>query len=121
MRRPCIRTISWCYSRRILCRLAAVASPILKSETKGEVELRFDDVYTFWEPAFGFRLEVRGTKTPPLEICVISDERLAKSAGAACVQRTLSPSISEGDKVTASPVPDKENIGLLLDIELERH
>lgn len=101
-------------------RLAAVASPILKSETKGEVELRFHDVDPpSWEPAFGFRLEVRGTKTPPLEICVISDERLAKSAGAACVQRTLSPSISEGDKVTASPVPDKDNIGLLLDIELE--
>lgn len=101
-------------------RLTEVASPILKSETKGEVELEFHDVVPpSWEPAFGFRLEVRGRKTPPLGICVISDERLAKSARAACADRALSLPISEGDKVTPSPVPEKDNIGLLLDIELE--
>lgn len=101
-------------------RLAVVASPTLKSETKGEVELRFHNVEPpSWDPAFGFRLEVRGTKTPPLRICVISDERLAKSAGAVCANRTLSASTSDRDKVSPSSVMEKDNIGLLLDIELE--
>lgn len=100
--------------------LAEVASPALKAETKGEVEIRFRDMEPpSWEAAFGFRLEVRGTKTPPFRICMIADERLAKTATAVYANGTLSPSPSEPGKATPGPVQEKDNIGLLLDIELE--
>jgi flagellar motor switch protein FliN/FliY len=101
-------------------RLAGVASPALKAETKAEVEFRFHDTEPpSWEAAFGFRLEVRGTKTPPIKICMISDESLAKSVTSACANRAFSPSATERGKGIPSTVPEKDNIGLLLDIELE--
>jgi len=104
-------------------RFAGVASTALKSKIKGEVELLFRDLEPpSWEAAFGFRLEVRGEKTRLLKICMISDEGLAKSATTACATCAVPPPTSEPEKVIPSPVPvveGNDNIGLLLDIELE--
>jgi flagellar motor switch protein FliN/FliY len=104
-------------------RFAGVASAALKSKTKGEVELLFRALEPpSWEAALGFRLEVRGEKTRPLNIRMVADEGWAKSAATACATGAVPPRTTEPEKVVPSPasvVQGTDNIGLLLDIELE--
>lgn len=103
--------------------LAKAASIALARSAIGNVEIRFRDFERpSWEAAIRFRLALRGTKTPPLEVCVWIDEIVAKSAAAARAAGVLPVSDSESGKEVASqatPVHETDNIGLLLDIELE--
>jgi flagellar motor switch protein FliN/FliY len=104
-------------------RIAGAASTAFKSRLGGEVEFVFCGFgCPSWEPCFGFRLEVAGPKTPLLQVLLISNQDLAKSAAACLSTSAVSPSTSEPEKVIpnlAQAFPGKENIGLLLDIELE--
>jgi len=99
------------------------ASTALKSKAKGEFELAFSGFEPpSWKAAFGCCLEVRGPKGRLIQVSLIADQGLVKSAIATLAPSEISPSASEPGKVTASPAPavqGKENIGLLLDIELE--
>ena len=105
---------------QFFCRVADVASPVLTAKVRGAVEISsHDKVPPPWDAAFGFCLEVRGTKTPPLRICMISDEKLTKSARAAGTNNLLSPVGSDRDKAMAGSALENDNIGLFLDIELE--
>lgn len=101
-------------------RVAGVASPVLSTKVNGAVEINSPDAGPPpWDLAFGFCLEVRGTKTPPLRICMISDEKLTKSVKAAGTNSPLLPVGSDRDRATAGSALENDNIGLFLDIELE--
>jgi len=107
----------------VLRQIGRAASTAFRSRVGGEVEVEFCG---FGRPSgqsgFGFRLEVGSPETQPLQILLISDQGLAKSAAACLSTSGVAPSISQPEKVMASPAqafPGKENIGLLLDIELE--
>lgn len=107
----------------VLRRAAGAAAKAFQSRLGEEVELVFGG---FERPTFasgiGFRLELVGPATGPLQFLLISDEGLAKSAAARPAAFSVSPPTSEPERVNASPAPEfqgQENIGLLLDIELE--
>jgi len=70
-----------------------------------------------WQAASGFRLEVHGPNTPPLEVWIAWDEGFAQSA-----TQLLAGSSPEESEVAPRPNPaslGEDNIGLFLDIELE--
>jgi len=104
-------------------RITGAASTALKSRTEGDVRFVFCGFEPpSWKPAFGFGLEVSGPKTQPVQVLLISNEGLVKTATASLATFAASPSASEPENVVAGPTPavqEKENLGLLLDMELE--
>lgn len=103
-------------------RFVAEATSVLQAKTKDALEF----VFRGFEPPrceadFRCRLEVRGSKTRPFQVFLVADQGLVKAA-ATLAASAVSPSASDPEKLMGSSgrlFQGKENIGLLMDMELE--
>lgn len=97
-------------------RFAGEASTALRARSKQEVELSFQDLAPIASPAaLEFSFQLQGAKTSSLAISAVADEAFAKSMAAWI---STAPD-GERRSTLGGKAQKEDNIGLLLDIQLE--